>query len=1374
VTQIILKFYLFVYVKELKDMTTSLEVTQVAESVLGTLDDLQAIERFKGLNPDLVQGLTEAIAEAQTVLSEFSSWAGWREWAIAFGDNFDRAEALTLVESWGNGIFEQLPAIEIRAASELNNAYGAFAAATNTIYLSKEFLIRRATHIDEITSVVLEEIGHFVDAHINSADTPGDEGAIFSAVVQQVKLNDFILQPLRIEDDTVVLTLDRQTLQLEQATPGVNAAFDLIGLTQLRNDPRFASIDGSGFSVAVIDTGLDASHPLIQPNFRAFVDFRNGSTTPIDIDQHGTHVAGSVGSIDENIGVAPGVGLIGLQVFQNTNVGPRAPNTNTEAALRWVLDNHEQYNITAVNMSLGSGFFTSEAEAAGNILIDDVQRLEAAGITVVAAAGNLYKANETPNFGTPAIFSTLSVGAVWQDDYLSKVGRDDFRWDGGSIDFSTGPDRLTSFTQRLAAPNTIFAPGAMINSTIPGGGTALNGGTSMASPIVAGAVALMQEAAQQFGGRLLDPSEIVDIIRSTANGIFDGDDEDDNVQNTSVNYPRLNIFNAVEEIQRRFQQLAPNGDPNGTIEGAFRGPSLNGDGNASDPISGAIGTDFGTTLVGDKDVDMLRFEVLAPGNVTLEHSTNTANPADFDSFMRLFNANGTDITSDDDTGTGTFAKITTFLNPGVYYVGTSGFSNTTYNPNVAASGTAGQTGNYTLTLTLDSPDPNGLISGAVAINLPSNEAPVLTNGLIGADYGKPVGVSDVDLFEIVMPDNGTLFVDIDTPFATGEFVDSYLRLFDAAGNAIAFSDDNSSDEDADDGGHFTDSFLGASVERGGTYYIGVSDFDNQNYDPNNLDNRPATGTGGLYNLFVNFISNDLNGSIPQALDSSVIPLPITGQPGTIGADANFQTGELVDVGDRDVDFVKINSPTAGILEIDIDAFDNTTVSEPVDSVVLLFDANGSLLALQDDTAGSFDPLLQYEISANTDYFVAITGYGNSTFDPFLLGSGSSGDVGQYIFNSRVLSSSQAVVLSNDAVGNGAVQTVIIDSVVSAQIGQDNGFVIGADDIDIYRFMPTTSGVVNIRTDAFESYNSDTYLRFFDANGIQIAANDNATVNTRGSFVQVTVTAGATYLIGVNGASLQAGNYNPITGAGAANGSLGDYTLSLSSATGGGGTGGGGTGGGGTGGGGTGGGGTIQPTNQTLIGTGSGESLVGGEGNDRLQGLGGNDVLVGGGGADQLTGDLGSDTSTGGAGADRFIFSGASRTAAFATSRLNLFDRITDFSFSQGDKIQLDLDSNLLTPNLPKKMFNAGREKGQSLEQAVRSAYADKNQKAKGNQALKSNEAVLFNWRSRSFIAVNDTKNKFSAGKDFLVEVTGIEAQLGLAQQGVLSVQNYFA
>ncbi|MFN9959590.1 MAG: S8 family serine peptidase, partial [bacterium] len=101
------------------------------------------------------------------------------------------------------------------------------------------------------------------------------------------------------------------------------------------------------------------------------------------------------------------------------------------------------------------------------------------------------------------------------------------------------------------------------------------GGTSMASPHVAGAVALMQEAAVQFGGRVLSPTEIVEILRSTGDQIFDGDDENDNVANTNTSYRRLNIYNAISEIKRRFEQIAPPppeggaGDPNGTITGAY-------------------------------------------------------------------------------------------------------------------------------------------------------------------------------------------------------------------------------------------------------------------------------------------------------------------------------------------------------------------------------------------------------------------------------------------------------------------------------------------------------------------------------------------------------------------------------------------------------------------------------------------------------------------------------------------------------------------------------------------------------------------------------------------------------------------------------------
>ncbi|MBD2093127.1 DVUA0089 family protein [Microcoleus sp. FACHB-1515] len=1147
-----------------------------------------------------------------------------------------------------------------------------------------------------------------------------------------------------------------------------NAAFDLIGLTQLRNDPRFAGIDGSGMSVAVIDTGLDRTHPLLQPNYIAGVDFVNGGDNPIDRDDHGTHVSGTIGARNGDIGVAPDVRLIGLQVFEPSGF---TNFTTVEDALEWVLANRQRYNIVAVNMSLGSGFYQSPSEVTGDILSDDIRRLEAAGVTVVSAAGNSYKNNEYQNVGAPAIYSTLSVGAVWKDG----INRDQWWGPEGAtaIDFTTGADRITSFSQRLAANNMLFAPGALITSTVPGGGLRDMAGTSMASPIVAGAVALLQEAAQQFGGRLLTPAEVVEILRSTADSLFDGDDEDDNVTNTQVNYPRLDVYAAVQEVQRRFQSSAPSGDSNGTIQGAIVAPTLTGE--AVAPIFGSIGIDGQSTQIGGSDVDMYRFVVAAPGDVSIELSGNPNNPANFDSYLRLFDANGNQITfSDDISDANFFSKITTRLNPGTYYAGVSGFNNSTYNPTVAGSGIAGATGNYALQLSLVSPDPNGLISGAVAVNLGTDREPLFFNGSIGADYGRSVGVSDVDLFKIVIPDNGILSIDIDTPFDSG-FVDSYLRLFDADGNELFFPDGDpfASDDDlafnADNEfteftdsrfpnlvfesptdrqsfqGHTTDSFLGAIVERGETYYIGVSDFFNQSYNATNLDNRPASGTGGLYNLTVSFVSNDQNGSITQALDSSVIPLPVSGQRGVIGQDTNFRTGQLIEVGNRDVDFVRINSPTAGILDIDIDSTTNATVGTSVDTVALLFDANGNLLASNDDT-DALDPRLQYEITANTDYFVAIAGYGNSSFNPFQLGSGSAGDTGEYIFNSRVLPQSQAVVLSNDRVSNGAVQTISLGQTIQANIGQDNGFVSGADDIDIYRFVASETGRIDVRAIATAAFSADTFLRIFDANGNQIAINDDEDSTTRGSFAQIAVTAGTTYYIGVNASSPQAANYNPFTGAGAAPGRQGDYGLRVTAAT------------------------AIinpPPTELNLIGTDAGETLTGGEFNDTIDGLAGNDTLVGLGGNDILTGGAGADRMTGGAGADRFVISARQ-------SRIDEIDRITDLKFGQGDRISLDRDGNLSTIERPRALFNAGNRTARSLTGAIRSVFGDRNARSRGNQALKGNEAAILRWRGSAYMVINDGNRRFSPSSDWVINVSGLELKPRDARATVLSVGNYFS
>lgn len=187
-----------------------------------------------------------------------------------------------------------------------------------------------------------------------------------------------------------------------------------------------------------------------------------------------------------------------------------------------------------------------------------------------------------------------------------------------------------------------------------------------------------------------------------------------------------------------------------------------------------------------------------------------------------------------------------------------------------------------------------------------------------------------------------------------------------------------------------------------------------------------------------------------------------------------------------------------------------------------------------------------------------------------------------------------------------------------------------------------------------------------------------------------------------------------------------------------------------------------------VGGGSGNDIIQGGGKDVITGQDGSDTLIGGG---NVNGG-GGNTLTGGASGDRFYFRGATKAEALRSSLVQAFDKITDFNQSQGDRFGLDFDNNFATIEKPKGLFNAGKEKG-SLLKATQSAYADKNQKKRGNQALKANEAVFFKLGSRTFLSVNDGKAAFSAKNDLIAEVSGIQFKAGDAKRGGLGLADYF-
>ncbi len=264
-----------------------------------------------------------------------------------------------------------------------------------------------------------------------------------------------------VEEDVVVEALGDKVVDEGKGRPGGGTTpppqQTPWGVDKVGAPLAWGRTKGHGVEVVVNDTGIDLDHPDLALNVHGGVNYVRPGAAPDDDNGHGSHVAGTIAAVDNAVGyvgVAPQAYLYAVKSLDRRGSGY---TSDVAAGVDWARLNSKQ----VVNMSLGSSASTTTMETACDEAL-------AAGLVLVAAAGNSGDGDtSTPEWSYPAAYaSVISVGATWQSDALASFS-------------NTNSDVYVS------------APGVYVPSTYKNGGYATLSGTSMASPHVAGFVALL-------------------------------------------------------------------------------------------------------------------------------------------------------------------------------------------------------------------------------------------------------------------------------------------------------------------------------------------------------------------------------------------------------------------------------------------------------------------------------------------------------------------------------------------------------------------------------------------------------------------------------------------------------------------------------------------------------------------------------------------------------------------------------------------------------------------------------------------------------------------------------------------------------------------
>lgn len=293
--------------------------------------------------------------------------------------------------------------------------------------------------------------------------------------------------------------------------------------------------EGQGIRVGLLDTGIDADHPDLAGKVSSFAEFDASGNlvgdTPRDSDEHGTHCGGTIVGGDESgrwIGMAPQAELAAALVLDGERGGTDA---QVLAGIDWAVSQ----NVDVISMSLG-GLVVDNATPP--TYTEAIITCLLAGIPVVAAIGN--EGEQTTGSPGNDLFA-LSVGATDAGDRAAGFsgGRTQIIFDNDFINPSALP-------LPYSKPD-ISAPGVAVFSSVPGGAWKAFSGTSMATPHVAGAIALLLSATRIK--ELESGEQKAFLIQDLINGSVDEIGESG--QDHRYGFGRLDALRAIDYAYER-------------------------------------------------------------------------------------------------------------------------------------------------------------------------------------------------------------------------------------------------------------------------------------------------------------------------------------------------------------------------------------------------------------------------------------------------------------------------------------------------------------------------------------------------------------------------------------------------------------------------------------------------------------------------------------------------------------------------------------------------------------------------------------------------------------------------------------------------------